>query len=181
MCIRDRGEPKFDAIPSTTVARAVNTDKDIIKVGDLYYMCFQAVWFTSPDATGPWEVAKTVPQEIYTIPASSPAHPVTYVTIEQDDNANDEWVTFGYVAAYTGMAVAWGCAVWGTGWYYPPYVWYGGVYPAYYPYARTYGFSAWYNPYTGAYGPYHRSIAAGVGTTIAGLGIIGFILVFLHQ
>jgi putative membrane protein len=32
-----------------------------------------------------------------------------------------------------------------------------------------------------AYGPYHRSIAAGVGTAIAGLGIIGFILVFLHQ
>ena len=32
-----------------------------------------------------------------------------------------------------------------------------------------------------AYGPYHRSIAAGVGTTIAGLGIVGFILVFLHQ
>lgn len=32
-----------------------------------------------------------------------------------------------------------------------------------------------------AYGPYHRSIAAGIGTTIAGLGIVGFILVFLHQ
>jgi putative membrane protein len=32
-----------------------------------------------------------------------------------------------------------------------------------------------------AYGPYHRSTAAGVGTVIAGLGIIGFILVFLHQ
>ena len=36
--------------------RAVNTDKDIIKVGDLYYMCFQGVWFMSQSATGPWEV-----------------------------------------------------------------------------------------------------------------------------
>ena len=33
------GEPQFEPIPQTTVARAVNTDKDIIKVGDLYYMC----------------------------------------------------------------------------------------------------------------------------------------------
>jgi putative membrane protein len=32
-----------------------------------------------------------------------------------------------------------------------------------------------------AYGPYHRSTAAGVGTVIAGLGTIGFILVFLRQ
>ena len=38
-------------------SRAVNTDKDIIKVGDLYYMCFQGVWFMSNAATGPWEVA----------------------------------------------------------------------------------------------------------------------------
>ena len=81
-------------------------------------MCFQAVWFMSRDAMGPWEVAQTY-QEIYTIPASSPAHSVTYVTVEEDDNANDEWVTFAYVAAYTGMAVAWGCAVWGTGPDYP--------------------------------------------------------------
>jgi putative membrane protein len=32
-----------------------------------------------------------------------------------------------------------------------------------------------------AYGPYHRSSAAGVGTVIAGLGIVGFILVFFRQ
>ena len=32
-----------------------------------------------------------------------------------------------------------------------------------------------------AYGPFHRSTAAGVGTVIAGLGTIGFILVFLRQ
>jgi hypothetical protein len=35
------GEPKFEPIEKTTVARAVNTDKDIIKVGDLYYMSYQ--------------------------------------------------------------------------------------------------------------------------------------------
>ena len=83
------------------VEQAVNTDKDIVKYGDLYYMCFQGVWFMSRAATGPWEVATTIPQEIYSIPASSPVHHVTYVTVEDDDD-DDEWVTFAYVAAYTG-------------------------------------------------------------------------------
>ena len=45
-----QGEPEFQPIEPTTVARATNTDKDIIKVGDLYYMCFQGVWFMSSDA-----------------------------------------------------------------------------------------------------------------------------------
>jgi hypothetical protein len=173
--VKYAGDPKFEPISETTVARAVNTDKDVIKVGDLYYMCFQAVWFMSRTPTGPWEVAKTVPKEIYTIPASSPAHSVTYVTVQEDDNSNDEWVTFAYVAAYTGMAVAWGCAVWGTGWYYPPYIGYGGFYPFYYPYPRTYGMGAWYNPYTGGfgrgaavYGPYGGAGMGAVYNPISG-------------
>jgi hypothetical protein len=150
--VQYQGEPNFQSIDTTSLSRATNTDKDVIKVGDLYYMCFQAVWFMSRNPAGPWEVARSVPTEIYGIPASSPSHHVTYVVVEEDDNDNDEWVTFGYVAAYTGMMVAWGCAVWGTGWYYPPYIGYGGAFPIYYGYPRTYGFSAWYNPWTGAYG-----------------------------
>jgi hypothetical protein len=145
------GDPKFEAIPQTQVARATNTDKDIIKFKDVYYMCTDGVWFTSKAATGPWEVASTIPKEIYEIPPSSPSHNVTYVTVVED-KSDDDWVTFAAVAGYTGMMVAWGCAVWGTGWYYPPYIGYGGFYPVYYPYYRSYGASAWYNPYTGAYG-----------------------------
>ena len=69
----------------------MNTDKDIFKFGDLYYMCFQGVWFMSASApTGPWEVADSVPQEIYRFPSSSPAHHVTYVTVEEDND--DDWV-----------------------------------------------------------------------------------------
>lgn len=146
-----QGEPKFEPIEKTSVQRAVNTDKDIIKVGDLYYMCFQAVWFVSTTPKGPWEVATTVAKEIYSIPASSPVHNVTYVVV-QEDNDNDDWVTFAYVAGYTGMMIGWGCAVWGTGYYYPPYMWYGGFYPGYYPGFPTYGYSAWYNPWSGTYG-----------------------------
>ncbi|MCK7517131.1 MAG: hypothetical protein MZV64_05130 [Ignavibacteriales bacterium] len=145
-----QGEPKFEPIEKTTLARAVNTDKDIIKFGDLYYMCFQGVWFMSKSATGPWEVATSIPKEIYEIPASSPAHNVTYVTVVED--SDDEWVTFAAVAAYTGVMVAWGCAVWGTGWYHPPYWGWGGYYPYYYPHYPSYGYGAWYNPWNGAYG-----------------------------
>ena len=145
-----QGEPKFETIPPTSVSRAVNTDKDIVRFGDLYYLCFQGVWFMSRSPEGPWEVATSIPKEIYEIPASSPAHNVTYVTVVEDDD--DDWVTFAAVAGYTGMMVAWGCAVWGTGWYYPPYYGWGGYYPYYYPHYPTYGYGAWYNPWTGAYG-----------------------------
>src|SRR4029453_17553795 len=138
-----QGDPQFTPIEQTTAQRAVNTDKDVFKVGESYYMCYQGVWFVGKSATGPWEVASSVPQQIYQIPVSSPANHVTYVTVE-DDSA--EWVTFATAAAYTGMMIGWGCVVWGSGWYYPPYYGYGGFYPGYYPYPRTSGMGAWYTP-----------------------------------
>jgi hypothetical protein len=158
------GDPEFAPIEKTPVQRAVNTDKDVFKVGDLYYMCYQGVWFVGKGASGPWEVASSVPQEIYQIPVSSPSHHVTYVTIEEDDD--DDWVVYAAAAGYTGMMVAWGCTVWGSGWYYPPYVGYGGFYPYYYGHFPTYGYSAWYNPWTGGYG---RS--AGVYGPYGGAGV----------
>jgi hypothetical protein len=158
------GDPKFEPIEKTTVSRAVNTDKDIIKVGDLYYMCFEGVWFMSRSPNGPWSVTGSVPKEIYEIPASSPTYNVTHVTVVED---NSDAVVFATAAAYTGMMVAWGCVVWGSGWYYPPYYYGGGFYPYYRPYYPTYGYHASYNPWTGAYsrgvsayGPYG---GAGVG------------------
>ena len=115
-----QGDPKFEPIPSTTVARAVNTDKDILKVGDLYYMCYEGVWFVAKAATGPWTVADSIPKAIYEIPVSSPAYNVTYVTVQE---SNDDAVVFATAVAFTGVMVAWGCAVWGTGYYHPPVLW----------------------------------------------------------
>ena len=158
------GDPQFETIDTTSVERAVNTDKDIFKVNNRYYMCYQGVWFVGAAVTGPWELAETIPQEIYKIPISSSSHHVTYVTVEDDDD--DEWVTYAAAAGYTGMMVAWGCAVWGSGYYYPPYYGWGGYYPIYYPRYPTYGYSAWYNPYTGAYG---RSV--GVYGPYGGAGV----------
>jgi len=159
-----QGTPQFTPVASTTVARAVNTDKDVIQVGDRYYLCYQGVWFVANAPGGPWQVTGSVPSEIYQIPISDPIHHVTYVTVENQD---DEWVEYAAAAAYMGVMTAWGCAVWGTGWYYPPYIGYGGFYPAYYPRFPTYGYGSWYNPWTGsfgraatAYGPYG---GAGIG------------------
>jgi len=147
-----QGEPQFEPITGTSLHRAVNTDKEIIKSGDSYYMCYQGVWFVSTGAAGAWSLATSIPEEIYKIPPSSPVYDVTYVTLEPDDNGSDDWVTYAAAGGYTGMMIGWGCTVWGTGWYYPPYYWYGGYYPIYYPYWRTYGYGSWYNPYTGVYG-----------------------------
>jgi hypothetical protein len=162
--VQYQGQPEFQPIEKTTVERAVNTDKDIIKVGDLYYMCFQGVWFMGQAPTGPWEVTGSVPKQIYEIPASSPSYAVTYVTVQE---SSSDAVVFATAMAYTGLMVAWGCAVWGTGYYYPPYIYHGGLYPVYYPHYPTYGYAAAYNPWTGsyargayAYGPYG---GAGVG------------------
>ena len=143
-----QGEPTFEPIDMTLVARAVNTDKDILKVGDLYYLCFDGVWFVGTTPSGPWNVADSVPQEIYGIPISSPSYDVTHVTVEGSD-ADAVW--FAADPAYTGMMIAWGTAVWGTGWYYPPYYWGGGYYPVYFPHYPSYGYGARYNPWTGAY------------------------------
>ena len=155
------GKPEFKEIESTTLKRAVNTEHDIIQVKDEYYLCFEGVWFVSKNPAGPWTVAEKVPVEIYKIPPSDPSYNVTYVTVQEDESSTDEWVSVAVASGYFGTMIASDCVFWGTGWYYPPYYYYGGYYPYYYPYYPSYGASAWYNPYTGtfgrsgwAYGPY---------------------------
>jgi hypothetical protein len=145
------GNPEFQPIEGTSLSRAVNIDKEIIKVGDMYYLCVDGVWFMGSSPTGAWTVASSVPGEIYEIPVSSPAHNVTYVTVKDEDK-DDDWVEYAATAGYWGMMTAWGCEWWGTGWYYPPYYGWGGYYPIYYPPLRTYGYGTWYNPRTGFYG-----------------------------
>jgi hypothetical protein len=146
------GDSKFVPIESTTLSYASNTPDKVIRVGDLYYLCFQGVWFRSTTPNGPWKTADSVPQVIYTIPPSSPVYNVTYVTVS---NPTATTVETSYSSGYLGMFVvgmAVGAAVvYGTGYYYPPYL-YWGPRPVYYPYPYTYGVAAVYNPYTGAYG-----------------------------
>ncbi|MCG3204632.1 MAG: hypothetical protein KCHDKBKB_01347 [Elusimicrobia bacterium] len=146
--VKYQGDPKFVEIKGTKVSYAANTVNDVLKVGDMYYLCFQGAWLQSRRPEGPWELAKSVPDEIYKIPADCPLHHVTYVKVESSDA---ESVTYVCNSGYSGVSVSFGVAMYGTGWYYPPY-YYGGYYPTYYPYHHSYGSYAIYNSRTGAYG-----------------------------
>src|SRR6516164_6500689 len=154
------GDPKFEPIKGTSMQYATNTADKVIKVGDVYYLCLQGVWFMSPNPTGPWTTCTSVRQEIYTIPSSSPVYNVTYVT----QTANpDGTVTSNYAAGYLGtfiLGAATGAILAdGSGYWWPSYC--NGGY--YYPYPATYCGAYWgygYHPYatpyydynTGAYG-----------------------------
>jgi len=149
------GAPQFALIQGTSLSYATNTSQKVIRVGDLYYLCLQGIWFVSANPQGPWQTAESVPQVIYTIPPSSPVYNVTYVT---QTTVPDGYVQASYTAGYMGafvMGAATGAVIaGGTGYYYPPYVgMYGGYgYPAYYPTPYTYGAATYHNPATGAYG-----------------------------
>ena len=58
-----------------------------------------AVWFVANHQQGPWEVATEVPEEIYTIPPSSPVYYATFVRIYQ---AGEDEVEVGYTPGYQG-------------------------------------------------------------------------------
>jgi hypothetical protein len=150
-------QPQFEQVPGTEVYRAVNSQFDVLQTGGEYYLCYNAVWYVSSEPAGPWTVADQIPAELYSIPPSSPAHHVTHVHVYDSD---DDSVTTGYDSGYANVYMSYGVTMYGTGWYYPPYYYYG-RYPYYYWYPRTYGAGAWYNPTTGnygraqvAYGPY---------------------------
>ena len=147
------GEPKFEPIANTQVARAVNTGNDIIQYGDKYYLCYEGMWYVADKPVGPWAATAEVPAAIYQIPPNSPSYPVTQVIVQPTDSGD---VQSSYNGAYAaGMFIGFGVAYYGTGYYYPPY-YYGGYY---YPYGGSYGHGSWYNPNTGRYGS--RSVAYG--------------------
>jgi hypothetical protein len=150
------GEPQFVVVEGTTMYYAVNTQNKVIRVGNAYYLCYQAIWFVSASPNGPWKTADTVPAVIYTIPPTSPVYNVTYVVVSNPTPTTVQTsYTSGYLGVFVlGMAVG-ACVVYGTGYYYPPYIYYGPRYPIYYPYPYTYGVASFYTPYTGTYGVAH--------------------------
>jgi hypothetical protein len=148
------GAPQFATIQGTSMLYATNTAQKVIQVGGLYYFCLQGIWFESSSPQGPWQTAGSVPQVIYTIPASSPVYNVTYVTqVAAPDGNVQASYTAGYMGAFV-VGVAVGAVVaGGTGYYYPPYVYHPAYgYPAYYHYPTTYGSTSYYHSSTGAYG-----------------------------
>jgi hypothetical protein len=179
------GAPQFTAIENTTLQYAVNTSTPIIAVNsNSYCAVHNGVWFVATSAVGPWAVAATVPAAIYSIPVSSPLHYVTYVKIY---GSTPEVVYVGYTPGYCGTVVSSNnVVVYGTGWYYPPYVgayWYGSPYTYGYGVAFTWGVATgwnytyaanyyWANPYTGnvGYAGFYRGTNTVTGTRYAARG-----------
>jgi len=166
------GDAVFVPIQGTSMSYAQNTSSPVIKVSDKNYYCVEAgVWFKALTPQGPWSVADSVPDEIYNIPPSSPVYYVTYVKIY---GSTPDVVYVGYTPGYYGTVVSSSSTtvVYGTGWYYAPYVgptvWYGWPYTygvgAGFTYTTTsgwsfgfgYGYSyyPWYYPWWGPMGYY---------------------------
>jgi len=164
------GDPQFKEIEGTEVSYASNTPDDVFGFDTLFYACKSGVWFQASSANGPWVVCSNVPDQIYTIPSSSPKHNVTYVHVY--DSTPDK-VTVGYTSGYMGSYVIGRALVFGAGlwlaseiiddwddnhwhyWHYHhPSHWYG------------YGCGAHYNWYTGGYyrsGSVHYGPYGGAG------------------
>lgn len=131
------GAPSFTPIAGTPLAYAANTQTPVIMVSpNSYYACQGGVWFVASTAQGPWLVATTVPEAIYTIPASCPIHYVTYAYVY---GSTPSVVYVGYTPGYMGTVVApGGVVVYGTGYYYPPVI----VGTTYVDYPPSYGYGA---------------------------------------
>jgi hypothetical protein len=167
------GEPTFVPIPGTSLQYAKNTSAAVIKISEQQYLSVEAgVWFEGTTPQGPWRAAESVPAEIYNIPPSSPLYYVTYVKVY---GSTPESVYVGYTPGYYGTVVSatTNTVVYGTGWYYAPYigpaVWYGWPYTygvgAGFTYTTDSGWSfgfgygydyyyPWYYPWWGPMGYY---------------------------
>ena len=131
------GATQLQAIEGTPLESVVNSPYPVIRVdASSWYAMKAGVWFVATGVNGPWVVAASVPEVIYTIPPSSPLHYVTYVYVY---GSTPQIVTVGYTPGYYGTVLApTGVVVYGTGYVYPP-VYVGSLW---YPPPVTYGFGA---------------------------------------
>ncbi|CAH1694821.1 SH3b domain-containing protein [Hyphomicrobiales bacterium] len=150
------GEPQFVPIETTGVSYAANISDTVLRVSGRFYLLKDGIWFVSEAPSGPWQLAREIPDEIYAIPPSSPVYNATYVRV-YDTEPGAVW--YGYTMGYLFGFLAWGTYVFGTGWSYPPYWynWSGYARPLYYSRPTTWGIGAYYNPVRGAFGRYGYS------------------------
>ena len=154
------GQPHFSPIEGSALSYCTNARQPVLKLDAAYYCCDDGAWFTATDPNGPWTLCDSVPEAIYSIPASCPVYACTYVEVY---GSTPNAVTYGSTAGYFGTYMQNGTPVYGTGYDYnaalhastadqdamaandPNYV--APAYPA------TYGNQAEYSPDDGTYAP----------------------------
>jgi hypothetical protein len=135
------GPPQLKPIDGTALQYVVNASSPVLLCQRQYYAVGNAVWFVSSSVNGPWAVATSVPQDIYTIPPSSPLYYVTFLYIAYADG---DQVEFAYTPGYTGSYDPGDDSgpFYGTGWYYAP--WVGNYYYGWgWPYGYAYQYRWW--------------------------------------
>ena len=89
----------------TPLRYAANTPTPVIRTENgRYYAVDNGVWFTSAGPNGPWAVADNIPADMYSIPASSPVHNVSYVRVY---DSTPDYVYVGYTPGYYGTEYRW--------------------------------------------------------------------------
>jgi hypothetical protein len=126
---------------------ATNASQPVIQLGDAFYCCDSAAWFKASAAKGPWTLCDSVPADIYTIPASCPVYPCTFVEVY--GSAKDT-VTIGFTSGYMGSYMQDGAAVFGTGYDYATTTNADGSTSTY---PQTYGTQASYDEDSGTWAP----------------------------
>jgi hypothetical protein len=122
------GSPDFQPIEGTSapMTYAVNSATPVIATSDgMYYAVENGVWFVATSPSGPWTIATSVPDAVYSIPVSSPVHYVTYVRVY---GYSPDYAYVGYTPGYLGAIYTDGIVVFGTGFVYRPWIgraWYG--------------------------------------------------------
>jgi hypothetical protein len=145
----------FEPIEGTEMAYAVNTEYQVLEIDGRYYVCYEAVWYESDSPDGPFTVSVKVPDDVKEIPAENPNYNVRYVYVY---DSTPDVVYVGYTPGYAWSFVYGPTIVYGTGWWYRP--WVSPYY--YYPRPVTWGFHVTYNPWYGwnfgfgfSYGRFH--------------------------
>jgi len=136
------GEPAFQPVDGTELTYATNSGSAVLRSDRQYYLVEDGVWYVSSSPYGPWQVSAWRPESVGRILPSSPIYHVKYVYIY---GSTPDYVYFGYTPGYFGSYVYHGTVVYGTGWYYRPWV----SPHVYYPRPLTWGFHPRYMPWTG--------------------------------
>ncbi|MGD8679546.1 MAG: hypothetical protein PVJ33_04210 [Lysobacterales bacterium] len=136
------GDPDFQPVDGTDMQYAANTGATVLHSGRTYFLVDDGVWYISASPNGPWRVADYRPAEVVAIAPTSPVYNVKYVYVY---DSTPDVVYVGYTPGYLGSYVYYDTVVYGTGWYYRPWL----TPRYYYPRFSTWGFHVAYNPWSG--------------------------------